>query len=83
MAVLSDKYSERPLLGKVASVAGEIITIDWFIGTYSGIWKLWKGRNGQYRDDINVKDVLYRNIIFSKSMRLKAATVADLKKVYK
>ena len=83
VAVLSAKYSERPLIGKVNSVTGETITIDWFIGTYSGDWKLWKGRHGQYSDDIHVKDVLYRNIVFSKSMRLKASTVLDLKKIYK
>ena len=37
VAVLSNKYSERPLLGRVTAIFEDDIQMDWMVGTYSGV----------------------------------------------
>jgi len=39
VAVISEKYSDRPLLGRVTAVFDEDIQMDWMVGTYSGVWR--------------------------------------------
>ena len=86
MAVVSEKYTDRPLIGKVLEVNGSKFTIGWYVGTYSGIWKTWKGRvqgkTTNFTDEIEVTDVVFRNIEFTKAMRLPPATSLALRSAY-
>jgi len=85
VAVRSAKYTEKPLIGQVTAVNEGNITINWYIGTYSGNWKEWKGRQeGKpviFSDSIPYKDVLL-SVSFTKSMKLPPKTVAALKELY-
>jgi hypothetical protein len=44
VAVRSTLYKEKPLIGQITKTGRADIQIDWYIGTYSGTWKPWKGR---------------------------------------
>jgi len=86
VAVRCSKYSEKPLIGHVTSLNGNNnLTIDWFIGTYSGYWKEWKGRHeGKLivLDEIAVEDIVLSSISFTKSWKLPPKTVTVLKELY-
>ena len=75
MAVICHKYRDRPLIGRVASYDDhrKDVLLDWYMGTYSGSWRWWKGKkDGQmfvYTDKIPVEDIVMRHIPFSKSMQ--------------
>ena len=36
VAVTSTRYNDKPLIGLVTATETDTITIDWYIGTYSG-----------------------------------------------
>lgn len=85
MAVKSKKYKDRPLLGRVKEVGTDIV-IEWFMGSYSGTWKEWRGRSGgkavTYTDSIPRKDIVHRDITFTSAMHLPAAVASTLKTKY-
>jgi len=59
--------------------------MDWYIRTYSGIWKEWKGRDqGKpvvFSHTVENKDIL-KTVTLTKAMRLKPEAVQDLKSIY-
>ena len=85
MAVKCSQYTERPLIGCVNSVTNDGVVIDWYVGSYSGTWKAWKGRvDGKstiFQQNVKLEDVLSK-VELSKSMRLSSKTVAALKELY-
>ena len=86
MAVRCDKFHERPLIGSICEKFDDAVQIEWYIGTYSGMWKKWKGRSeGKYvtfQEHISLEDVLMRDIRFTKSMRIPPKTASSLKELY-
>ena len=62
-----------------------MVEIEWMVGTYSGLWKQWKGSEGGktvvFTDKI-CKDVMYTNITFTPSKRLTPLTRKALKSLY-
>jgi len=38
-------YKEHPLIGKVTEKRQDEVVMDWYIGSYSGTWREWKGRD--------------------------------------
>ena len=85
IALRSQKYKEKPLIGRITSTGKTNVTIDWYIGTYSGTWKQWKGREQgktvTFTDIIQRSDIL-QTLTFTKAMRLPTATVTELKTKY-
>ena len=84
--MISAKYDDRPLLGRVTGVMQEEVMIDWMVGSYSGSWREWRGRSrGKavvFTDTIKKKDILLCNIALTKSCRLKSDQVTCLKELY-
>jgi len=82
VAVLSRKYSERPLLGKVTAIFENEIQTDWMVGTYSRVWWEWKGRiEGKpavFNDKIRKENVLMRRVTLTKGKQLKPDTICEL-----
>ena len=80
-----EKFSERPLIGHITQIDDKTVNINWMIGSYSGIWKEWKGRSeGKYitfADTIPLEDVM-TPIELTKGMRLPQKTVSTLKELY-
>lgn len=67
------QVQRKPLIGQVTSLTDDDITIDWYVGTYSGLWKPWKGREGgetvTYTETIDI-DVVIQTVTLTKSQRL-------------
>ena len=87
MAVKCDKYQERPLIGKITALDHDTdnATIEWYVGTYSGMWKQWRGRkDGKpviFSDVIPIKNILTK-VYFTKSMRLPPKLISTIKELY-
>lgn len=86
VAVMSDKFHDRPLIGSITKIREKDVEIGWYIGTYSGLWKKWMGREDgkviQITDNIPKKNIILRDIALTKSMRLPQQTIATLKELY-
>ena len=86
IAVRSNKYRERPLLGRITTVKQDTVVFDWLVGSYSGTWKDWRGReNGKsviYSDELPTSDILMTSITLTKAKKLQPQTVATLKELY-
>ena len=64
----------------------QCVVMDWYIGSYSGTWREWKGRDqGKsvvfFSQTIENSDIL-KTVSFTKAMRLNPQTVKDLKCIY-
>ena len=83
VAVTSTRYKDKPLIGLVTATETDTITIDWYIGTYSGTWKPWKGRvcgkTVTFTETIRMTDIL-QTVTFTKAMHLSSTTVSQLEK---
>lgn len=64
--MICGKYTERPLIGRVTEANNGEIVIDWMIGSYSGVWREWKGREGRcsetYTEKIPYSDIVLKNV---------------------
>ena len=87
IAVYTEKFSERPLIGRVTSLDDEMVKFDWMVGTYSGMWKEWRGRKeGKsvvFSDSVPLSDVLYHPIHLTKGKKLQPPVAAKLREAYK
>ena len=73
VAVRCRKYKDRPLIRKVAEISKGNVLLEWMIGTYSGTWRAWKGREGKrsvtLTDEIPIQDVL-QGVQFTKTFSI-------------
>ena len=85
VAIKSPKFTERPLIGCVTSISSTTVIINWYVESYSGTWKVWKGcENGKpmiFQEVVNIEDFL-AVVEFTKSRRLSPKTVSTLKELY-
>ena len=62
IAVRCSKYQERSLIGCVINLTGREVVFDWMVGSYSGTWKEWRGReDGKlvvFSDSVPVEDAI-------------------------
>lgn len=86
IGVLKKEYKDRPLLGRVKEAKASAVTIEWLMGSYTGKWREWKGREGKevviYTDEIERKDIIHRNIQLTSTMHLTLSDVKILKEKY-
>ena len=79
------RCQERSLIGKVMEKKEQCVVMDWYIGSYSGTWREWKGKvQGKsvvFFATIENSDIL-KTVSFTKAMRLNPQTVKDLKSIY-
>ena len=87
VAVNCNKYDDRPLIGKITALdySTNNATTEWYVGTYSGTWKQWRGRkDGKaviFTDVIPFKNILTK-VHFTKSMRLPSEIISTVKDLY-
>lgn len=79
---------ELPLIGKIVGIdpnASQVI-VHWYVGTYSGMWKPCRRREGRnyvaWEEAIPIASVIC-TINLTKSFKLPKATVLELKEAYK
>lgn len=86
VAVKCDKYNEKPLISKIVTLRDDDITIEWYMGTFRGSWKPWKGKeDGQLviYTDIIPKSKVLASVSFTGAMKLTSDCVTELKSMYK
>ena len=82
VAMRLQKYcNEIPQIGRVLTIDGECLTIQWWEGTYSGTWKECKSKGEVLTEEVN-KDAVLKEVQLSKSSRLNKEQVEDLKSLY-
>ena len=89
VAVYLPQYrDELPLIGKVVSVdaIANQVTVHWYVGTYSGMWKPCRRRDGRnyvdWEEAVPIAAVLC-TVNLTKSFKLPKSTVLELKEAYR
>ena len=82
VAMRLQKYcNEIPQIGRVFTIDGECLTIQWWEGTYSGTWKEYKSKGEVLTEEVN-KDAVLKEVQLSKSSRLSKEQIEDLTSLY-
>ena len=82
VALKLKKYEdEEPQIAQVVDIDGKMLTIDWWIGSYTANWVPWKIRGVQQIEKIS-EDAVLRPISMNKSNRLTKELINDLRSLY-
>ena len=85
VGVYLDKYKDErlPIIGKVTRVCenGQDVELDWYVGCYSGPWKVCKVRGKVWSEVIPLTSVLC-SVTLKNSMKLTASSIDALKAAY-
>ena len=86
VAVFLPQYKdELPTIGKVVSCDENSAEVEWYVGSYSGVWRVCKKRSGRttvpWRETIPKESILFP-INFTKSLRLSKSCADKLKQAY-
>lgn len=79
---------EKPQIAEVISLSDDKKTIEilWYIGTWSGAWKIYKKRRGremvESREIVPITTVKLSGFTFTKSGKLKQAVKSQLQNIY-
>lgn len=83
MALRLHKYKDEiPQIARIVRITDFEITIEWWVGTFHGIWIEWKERGRVIKETFPKNAVLSTNISFYKSRRLTPKCIAELKQLY-
>ena len=81
VALFLEKYNERPQIGRVKTVdrEREKLMIEWYDGGWTTKWKLYEYKEGRkkviWTEEVDLKDLIFMNIVFTASCRLPANIV--------
>ena len=83
IAVNTPKYCERPQIGRIISISPQEVVLEWLVGTYSGTWREWKGKEGGktvvFTDTVATTNIIHTDIQLTSSKRLSPSVVKVLK----
>ena len=86
VAVLLDKYQEKPLIGRVDAVSGDKLELTWMYGHWSTDWSICKKCQGQrlveWTEEVDKSAVVLFDFQLTSTGKLRQATVRELKRVY-
>ena len=86
IAVNTPKYRERPQIGRIISISPQEVVLEWLVGTYSGTWREWKGKEGGktvvFTDTVATTNIIHTDIQLTSSKRLSPSVVKVLKTLY-
>ena len=87
VALLVEKYNERPQIGRVKEVKRSMVRIEWYDGTWNGKWKIytyWEGRKRVvWKEDVDRTAIVYNNTCLTQDNRLDTNTKKQLRIAYK
>ena len=85
VGVYLDKYKDErfPIIGQITKMCenGQDVELDWYVGCYSGPWKVCKVRGKVWSEVILLTAVLC-SVTVTKNMKLTASSVDALKAAY-
>ena len=82
VALKLKKYEDKePQIAQVVDIDGKMLTIDWWIGSYTANWVHWKIRGVQQVEKIS-EDAVLRPISMNKWNRLTKELINDLRSLY-
>ena len=74
-------HEELPQIGKVKEISPATVTIDWLVGSYSGIFSFWKEKGRVICETFPLRGIM-TYIKLTQSMRLRKEDIVTLKKLY-
>lgn len=87
VALLVEKYNERPQIGRVKEVKRDMVRVEWYDGTWNGKWKIykyWEGRRKVvWEEDLDKTNIVHKDICFTHDNRLDSKTKKELRIAYK
>ena len=73
------KYEEElPQIGRVEKINSSTVTVNWLIGSYSGVFSFWKEKGKVICETYPIRSVMC-SILFSSSMRMNKKDVQSIK----
>jgi len=81
---IDDYEEEEPQLGMVTeepTESSEYVEVEWMTGSYNKRWKVWKDRNGTWKEKISLRST-FNIISFDSTGKLSTDTVDKLKQTY-
>ena len=79
---LTEYSNELPQIARVLMVEEDLITVEWWIGSYSGTWNPWVVKSVEQTASVHKNCIVLRNVQLSRSNRLAKQTVDRLRKIY-
>ena len=73
---------EIPQIARIVKITDFEITVEWWVGTFHGIWIEWKEKGKVINETFPRNAVLSTNISFYKSRRLTPNCITELKELY-
>ena len=87
MALLCQKYHERPQIGEVLEVKGSQVTIKWFDGTWTGRCRVYTYKDKRkslvaWTETLPVDEIIHRDIKLTKGGSLSKIVKDQLRDLY-
>lgn len=86
VALVSDRYVERPMIARVKEVRGEILVVVWLVGSWTTSWSVCKKREGrgyvEWIEEVSKESVVLFDFALTSSGKLRSTTTRELKEVY-
>ena len=79
---LDEFKEELPQIAKVLAIDDDSITLEWWVGTYTGTWAPWIVKSVEQTISVHRNNIVLRNISLSKSNRLSKPIISKLKSIY-
>ncbi len=80
------QYPEEPQIGRVMSIHNDMVTLQWFVGSYDRAWCEAYHTDAEvsflWIEEIDVKDIIMNDIVLTKGSKLPRRTVEQLKTKY-
>ncbi|KAK3754649.1 hypothetical protein QZH41_010707, partial [Actinostola sp. cb2023] len=87
VALESDKYPERPLIGEIKQTADtDTITVTWYSGSWTTKWSPAKKKDGrnwvEWMEEVSKDSVILFDFTLTNSGKLRSHTIRHLKETY-
>ena len=79
---LNEFKDELPQIARVLMIEEYVITVEWWVGPYSGTWNPWIVKSVEQTAVVHRNCIVLGNITLSKSNRLAKHIVERLKSIY-
>ena len=79
---LDEFKHELPQIARILMIEEDVMTIEWWVGTYNGTWNPWTVKSVEQTAIVHRNCIVLGNVTLSKSNRLAKHIVERLKTIY-